>query len=456
MELDAYLKAIFRMWYVPLALLALAICGSWLYLNVTDEAEATATVAVLEPRAPVPGEFIPPRLGFDVIDESEELTNRVASRLDDGTTGDELSGSISIKLKPALNGSPVYLVSASAESEARAIKLANIAVEEAQILYGEFNTPSLKDVRAAFQPELDGAEADEAEARAALSRFVADNDAYSLPIRTDQQILLISQLRSSINTASGPENGSGTESAALASARSELERLTSLGGEFDSLSFEADLASDAVIRLEAQVSQLVVSGAEDALSAAETELEEARSRQIEAQAAFDAFKDEHGVSDLAGAIQSQLLRVNDLAVADASSLEGVDARQAALTIEEAELQRLMSLEPEYTKLDSALTQAEDLRFTIEQQILGVVVAQTLPSESQVKLLESAVAVSGLWWTMITYTLAVMLAIFLSLTLIYLLAFFERTFPTAEELERQLGTPIIVRIPEATEQGGSHG
>ena len=455
MELDGYLRAIFRMWYVPLALLALAISGSWLYLNATNEAEATATVAVLEPRTPVPGEFIPPRLGFDVIDESEELANRVASRLDDGTTGDELNGSISIELKPALNVSPVYLVSASAETEARAIELANIAVEEAQILYGEFNTPSLKDVRAAFQPELDSAEADEAEARAALGRFVTENDAYSLPLRTDQQILLISQLRSSIYTASGPD-ASGTESAALASARTELQRLTSLGSEFDSLSFEADLASDAVIRLEAQVSQLAVFDAEDALSAAEAELGDARARQIEAQAAFDGFKDEHGVSDLAGAIQSQLLRVNDLAIADASSLEGVDARQSALTIEEAELQRLMSLEPEYTKLDSALTQAEDLRFTIDQQILSVVVAQTLPNESQVKLLESAVVVSGLWWTMITYTLAVMLAIFLSLTLIYLLAFFERTFPTSEELERQLGAPVLVRVPEAKEQGGQNG
>ena len=39
------------------------------------------------------------------------------------------------------------------------------------------------------------------------------------------------------------------------------------------------------------------------------------------------------------------------------------------------------------------------RFTIEQQILAVVVAQTLPSESQVRLLESAVVVSGLWWAM---------------------------------------------------------
>lgn len=455
MELDGYLRAIFRMWYVPLALLAIAVSGSWLYLNVTSEAEATATVAVLEPRAPVPGEFLPPRLGFDVVDESEELASRVASRLNDGTTGDELNGSISIKLKPTLNGSPVYLVSASAETEARAIVLANFAVEEAKILYGEFNTPSLKDVRVAFQPELDSAEADEAEARTALSRFVTENDAYSLPLRTDQQILLISQLRSSIYTASGPDS-SGTESAALASARSELARLTSLGGEFDSLSFEADLASDAVVRLEAQVTQLSVFDAEDALSSAEAELGDARSRQIEAQAAFDAFKDEHGVSDLAGAIQSQLLRVNDLAVADASSLEGVDARQSALTIEEAELQRLMSLEPEYTKLDSALTQAEDLRFTIDQQILGVVVARTLPSESQVKLLESAVAVSGIWWAMITYTLAVMLAIFLSLTLIYLLAFFERTFPTSEELERQLGAPVLVRVPEATEQGGRNG
>ena len=455
MELDAYLRAIFRMWYVPLALLALAISGSWLYLNVTSEAEATATVAVLEPRAPVPGEFIAPRLGFDVIDESEELASRVASRLDDGTTAGELNGSISIKLKPTLDRSPLYLVSASHEIEARAIEIANIAVEEATILYVEFNKPSLKDVRAAFQPELDRAEVDEAEARAALSRYVTENDAYSLPLRTDQQILLISQLRSSIYTAAGPD-ASGTESAALASARSELQRLTSLGGEFDSLSFEADLASDAVIRLEVQVSQLTVSGGEDALSAAEAELESARFRQSEAQAAFDAFKDEHGVSDLAGAIQPQLLRVNDLAIADASSLEGVDARQSALTIEEAELQRLMSLEPEYTKLELERTQAEDLRFTIEQQILGVVVAQTLPSESQVKLLESAVAVSGLWWAMITYTLAVMLAMFLSLTLIYLLAFFERTFPTAEELERQLGAPLLVRVPEATEQGGRHG
>ena len=452
MELDGYIRAIVRMWYLPLALLALAISGSWLYLNETSEAEATATVAVLEPRAPIPGEYIPPRLNFDLIGDSEELANRVAARLDDGATGEEIKGQISITRKPTLDRAPVYLVSATDKDQGRAIEIADIAVAEARILYAELNTPTVKDVRAVFQPELERAIADEAAARAAFSLFVIENNAYALPLRTNQQIVLISQLRSSIYTSSDANDQPASESAALSSARSELDRLTSLGGEFDRLAFEAGLAEAAVRQLESQVSQLAVSGSPEALAAAESELGDARARQATAQGAFEGFKQQHAVSDLPAAIQSQLVRVNDLAVADASSSERIGARQDALSLEEAELQRLVSLEQEYTQLDSQLEQAEALRQGLDAQILSVVIGQTLPTESRVTLLESAVAVSGAWWTMITYALAIMLAIFLSLSLVYLFAYFERLAPSSEELQRAFGAPILMRIPKAANKG----
>ena len=327
MELDTFIRSLVRRWYIPVLLLGLAVLGVWTYHSYTEVKTATATVVVLT-SSPAPGEFVPAQFGFDAIDESSLLAERVAARLDDGTTAAELEGRIEVSLRidPSQRSTtPMYIVSGKDADADRAILIANLATEEGKQLYGELNSFDREDVRLAFQEELDRAEADVRDARMDLVAFMTGNDAFALPTRASQQLALVSQLR-----------------------------LASLTGF-----------------------------------------------------------------------------------------------QSALAAEEAELERLLSLGPEYSRLTLALDNAEESQFGLEREVLSIVAGQTLAAEAQVKIFDSAEIQSNVFWKMLTYALAFTLAILLSLSIVYLYAQFERLPPTIEELEETFGLTVTTQVPNNT-------
>jgi capsular polysaccharide biosynthesis protein len=341
MELDAYIKACLRWWFVALAALAIAIGGVWMYHNVRGTNKAQSTVVVLQSFLPGPGEFVTPRIGFDSVDESEKLADRVALRLDDGTQPDDLHISVEILSNLSLpNPSLLYGVSAEDKDKERAIKVTNLAVEEARKIFQEINTPNPRDVRAAYSAELDSARADLESARSDLAAFEQINNASELPKRIDDQLELVRQMRVSLVAA------------------------------------DAGLASQA--------------GGE----------------------------------------------------------AGLDSYRAALGREQTELDRLLSLKSEYDKLALELTTAENHLATLEQKIVDVIASRSLPLQADVNVLHEATIQSDLWWKVITYSLAIILALFISLTAIYLLGYFQRMPPTLEELEGAFSRPILARIPKA--------
>ncbi|HSP54532.1 MAG TPA: hypothetical protein VLS25_03000, partial [Dehalococcoidia bacterium] len=267
MELDTFIRALMRRWYVPVTLLVLAVLGVWLYQNYTRMTTASATVVVLAP-IPAPGEFVPPQFGFDQIDESSELSQRVAARLNDGTTGDELKSriSVSIRIDPNQRStSPLYTISARDPDSDHAVLIANAATEEAKNLYAELNSYDRKDVRLAFQDEINQADQEAQKARAEFESFMQSNDAYAVPERAAQQLSLVSQLEVSSLRSTGQSTATRDNSQSLAQARAELDRLTALEPEYNSLQFDVNLAQSSVARLEAQVSQLEITGPEDEL-----------------------------------------------------------------------------------------------------------------------------------------------------------------------------------------------
>ncbi len=61
-------------------------------------------------------------------------------------------------------------------------------------------------------------------------------------------------------------------------------------------------------------------------------------------------------------------------------------------------------------------------------------------------MQDATIQGDLLFTLLTYGLAVFVAIFVALTAVYVLAYFEKLPPTLEDLEQALGRPVITRVP----------
>jgi capsular polysaccharide biosynthesis protein/flagellar biosynthesis chaperone FliJ len=452
MELTTFIRALQRWWFIPVVALAAAVAGVLVYHRVTDKTEAAATVAVVQAYVPAPGEYVPAQFAFDSLAESDELSKRIAARLNDGTTADQVRGWLSITLKPQLNRttpSLLYKVSIKHRNRDTAIKVANIAADEAQKLFDEFNTPAGRDVRAAFQPELDTAQQNVDSSRAALVAFETDNDAFALTQRRDQALGLLSQLQLAQVSASavGRNNTSTATGASLAAAQQQLSRLLALQPEYDQRTFEIGLAKDAVARLEQRITDLEQAGpdAASALAEANTQFDNAQNEYVASLYGLAGFQNDNGVSALPAAIQSQMAAVNQLTIADASSQASAGNLKAALSRQQAEVDRLTGLEPQYSELAGDLQKAQTQLASIQQKMLDVVAGQTLPASAQSRLMQDARIQSALLFTLLTYGLAVFVALFVSITAVYMLAYFEKTPTTVDDLEALFGAPVIGRV-----------
>ncbi len=455
MEMRLFVRALLRWWFVPVVAIVVSLAGFWAYHRATDRAEAAVTVAVLQSYIPPPGEYLPAQIGFDALAESETLSERIAAKLADGTTPDQVRGWLIIEPKLTVGRSStslLYEVRVKHTDKETALRVANIAAVEAQVLFAEINTPDSRDVRRAFQTELDIAQGDVDVARSALVRFQTDNDAYALTQRRDQKLGLISQLQLARISATSGRGQQGTgQNASLSAAQGQLGSLLRLQPEYERLSFEVGLSQSAVLRLRDRVSDLEQAGA-----AGEAPLLQARDQLAQAEANFDGsvgalgdFQSINNVSQLDGAIQSQMALVNQLTVTDASSQAGSDVLRNAILIETAELQRLSGLEPQYSKLNLDLQRAETHLSSLQQKVIDVVAGRTLPASARALLLQNAHLQTSLIWLILTYALGVFVAVFVSVTAVYVLAYFEREPVTVEDIEREFGAPVIGRVARIT-------
>jgi capsule polysaccharide export protein KpsE/RkpR len=450
MEMTVFVRALLRWWFVPVIALAAAMAGVVAYHRLMDKAEAATTVAVVQSYVPPPGEYVPAQIGFDSLADSDELSKRIAARLDDGTTAAQVRGWLSIKLKPVLNRtspSLLYNVSIKHSNKDTAIRVDQIATEEAQKLFDEFNTPDTRDVRRAFQQEVDTAQGSVDEARATLVSFETQNDAYALSQRRDQALGLISQLRMAQVGTQSSGTTSSTTGASLATARSQLSRMLALQPEYDRLLFQSNLAQAAVSRLTTRVGDLEQAGTAGAaaLPEAQRQLNEATDQYNNSLIDIASFQQQNNVGQLPASVQSQMAVVSQLTIADASSRASAGNVQSALVAEQAELDRLTSLQPQYDELNGNLQKAQTQLASLQQKIIDVIAGQTLPASAHTRLMQDAQIQSNLLFTLLTYSLAVFVALFVSTTIVYLLAYFEKAPTKVEDLEREFGAPVIGRV-----------
>jgi capsular polysaccharide biosynthesis protein len=124
-----------------------------------------------------------------------------------------------------------------------------------------------------------------------------------------------------------------------------------------------------------------------------------------------------------------------------------DQIKADLDVEQKELDRLIGLESQYTDLQlqvsSALTRLTQLHQSEETLIVG----QLLPADSRVKVLDTATVQPNFLPRLLTYTLAVVLALIAGFTVIYILALVGRR-ESAEDVSQAMGVPVLVRVPGA--------
>jgi uncharacterized protein involved in exopolysaccharide biosynthesis len=121
---------------------------------------------------------------------------------------------------------------------------------------------------------------------------------------------------------------------------------------------------------------------------------------------------------------------------------------AALQPEEAELQRLLGLAPEYERLNAEVTQLSGQLNVLEGRKLDFIVNAAAAPAAQVKVLDPAQLQSNALWTVVTYVVGLVVGLFAGLVVVYLMAYFDRTPRSADDVENLVNLPVLARLPRS--------
>lgn len=313
MELGSYLGALLQRWYVVVALGLVGAFGTYLYFQQNGKTTVSATVAVWEPAVVRGGDSPQAQLSFAPIIQSRTVAQRVVTQLGLPMSPEAVQGEISVKLAKSLVPTlvtPLYVVSVDDRDSRRADQILSAAIEQARQVFAQMNGVTPSQVDAAFAPREAQLQAQLDNAENALDNFEKSNDAYGLPSRIDSQEGLVSSLRGDARSIQSGTRGAAlaTQKQGLADAQKRLATLRSLQPQYDRLSFNEKLASDAVEQLSAR--QNAVSAPDAAKARAQ--VADSKKDLDNALNALAAFQKAHGVGDLSTQIATQTALVNNL------------------------------------------------------------------------------------------------------------------------------------------------
>jgi capsular polysaccharide biosynthesis protein len=466
MELDRYLRALVQRWYVVVVLLGVGVLGTWVYFHFTEAATATSLVAVLEPAASkgdTGGQQV--QLNFASIAESRVVAQRVIDRLHLNVDAQQLSGNVSVKVSSSLIPSltmPLYSVQVKDRDPAQAILLNQTVVDEATQVFLQLNTLKPAAVNSALQQQEDQLRQQAEKARTDLENFEQQNKAYNLDTQIQAQTALVTGLRQAVDQnyagqmAAATSHGDVTD--ASKSVDAELTRLESLQPDYDRLTFDVNLAAGEVSQLSGRESDMAVADANLAVADANTaatlgavrsELATARSRLATARAALASFRTTNGVDDLNAAISNRIAQLSDLRRQEMLTASPPPNTSDLLPPEQQELDRLMSLEPEYQRLAAAYSSANALVTTLEGRKFDLIVSSIVPADAQVKVLDSAYVQPDTFFMIILYALGAVLGLCLGLAAVYVIGYFDRTPYDVSDVQALYREPqLVVPMPSA--------
>ena len=188
----------------------------------------------------------------------------------------------------------------------------------------------------------------------------------------------------------------------------------------------------------------------------------------QAQTARTKYESDNNAVDLPGRLSAQRAKVDQLIlqVANLNADQTGDYNSSTyardysrdynryvslnskLATEQAELDRLTALLPQWEALDFQVSAAQQKFQAFNQEEQTILVTQLLPAQDQVKVLDPGREQSQLLFLLLIYGLGVVAGAILGLSAVYLLALIHKRPPTAEEVADTFAAPVLVRIPRA--------
>jgi capsular polysaccharide biosynthesis protein len=81
--------------------------------------------------------------------------------------------------------------------------------------------------------------------------------------------------------------------------------------------------------------------------------------------------------------------------------------------------------------------------------LSLLLGGNLLPSAEIKVLDAPRVEAGILWTIVLYTLSVVLGLIVGLVVVYMMVYLDRTPRSAEDVEALIGAPVLVRLPRAT-------
>jgi capsular polysaccharide biosynthesis protein len=473
MNLDRYLRYLARYWYLLVALIIVAVLGTWIYLYYNNPAVAEATVAVLEPAVTRALDGQQAQINFASIAESRMVAERVVQRLNVPLTVGGLQGKVQVKLSRTLVPSvvtPLYIVQVEDMDPDLAIELTNAVVEEASHAFIELNQMDPTHIESALLPEEARIRSDLESARLKLRAFEEEHEVWRINAQIEAQLGLLTRLMEPERLSEVAEATRGELEQQLMEAEEELNRLRSLLPEFERLAFDTYLTAATVsdlnelkTYLESRGSRYLVSSQlvtaleewDKALQALE-EFQREETSSIGTTEVEDLPDESEGMNsaltseilDLPAELATQNALVADLKL----KLLALDipeiGYERALAPVEAELNRLLSLLPEYEELATEVYQLQSMLYLLQARKVDLIISGSLSPAAQVKVLDPASIQSDFMRIFITYLLSVLFAATVGLSVVYLIGYLDRAPQTTSDVQELMGAPVLAQIPSA--------
>jgi hypothetical protein len=203
--------------------------------------------------------------------------------------------------------------------------------------------------------------------------------------------------------------------------------------------------------------ELNTANPEEVRRAMKPELDRLQTELAQARRDYDAFTATNNTANLPGLVDRQMNLVSSLqqSLAQTRAAEGAagikngrnsQALAKELAKQQAQLDDLNAKESQFRNLSFSLQLAQDRVTQYSQAEQATIIGEHLPVQVQVKILDTASIQSPFFFLAITYATAVLLALLVGMSVIYVMGLRQKPYQTADELARMFGTPVLVRVP----------
>lgn len=457
MDLDRFLRALVSRSYLIVGLIVVGLAGTFVYFQTIATSAVVTTVSVLEVAAVHSTGGTPQaQVSFANIAGSRTVAERVAQRLNLNVDPKSLQDKVTVKLSRTLVPSvtiPMYEVTVSDRDIQFATTLSRAVVDESTKLFVQLNSLTQDQVNAAVQTEETRLKSDADQAQADLLTFETANHAWRLQSQIDAQQNLVTSLRQSarFSAAGSPSVQASRDdvSDALTAAQQERDRLQQLQPQYDQLTFDLNLATSLVGQLTSRVNDVQLLNDPTSLSMVQTQLRTAQTRLSASRQAMAAFQSDNGVTDLNQDIARSQGTVADLQRQQLTAATPEANLSSVVSSEQTELDRMQQLLPQFDQLNARVAQTQAYYANLQERKLDMLLSSLVPDDSQVKVLDPAHYEPDTLMRIILYALSVLLATIVGVVLIYVLAYFDRTPHSVNDIHALFGSDVrVIRLPRA--------